>query len=213
MIGRPTEGRGHVFNLDIGNYDGISPTIQPTLLQLLSLLSVLLLLLLIYGLRSLRLKLSLLGKLGDKEALGAKGRTKESDKVGLLRSEKRNWWLIEAVVGNDEEERVQVDGRSVAKSQGYIDFDQSARWSFQDPQLSLAHAQSTLQRQTILALRQQPPPLSMAKLIMSRHANPPRRPRSPPAVSSPHRTSENVCAHVPQHVTRPPSRLSSHVEV
>lgn len=208
------EGRSLVFNVDLGNYDGISPTLQPTLLQLLSLLSVLLLLLLIYGLRSLRLKLSLLGRVGDKEALGTKGRTKEADKVGFLQNEKRSWWLIEAVVGNDEEERVQVDGHSTSNSRGgYVDCTQSARWSFQNPQLSLAHVQSTIQRQPIPVLRQHPPPLSMAKLIMSRHAHPPRRPRSLPPSSSPHQPPENVCSHVPQHATRFPSRLSSHVEV
>jgi hypothetical protein len=85
MIGRPTEGRGPVFNVDLGNYEGISATIQPTLLQFLSLLSVLLLLLLIYWLRSLRLKLSLLGRLGDKEASGTRGHTKEVDKVEVKR--------------------------------------------------------------------------------------------------------------------------------
>jgi len=209
MIGRPTEGRGHVFNVDLGNYDDLTPTLHFTLLQLLSLVSVLLLLLLIYGLRSLRLKLSSLGRLCDKEALGTKSSTKEVERVGFLKDEKRSWWWIEAVVGTDEEERPQLDGHATATSHTYADGAKLARWSFQNAQQSLVRAQQTMsQGQPMPTLRQQPPPLSMAKLIMSRHAYPPRRPRLPPAHSN-HHNSQNLS----QHASRPPSRLSSHVEV
>lgn len=161
MIGRYMDGRGHM-PVDF-DYDDLRPTLHLTLLQLLSLFAVLSLLLLIYGLRSLRVKLSLLGRVGDKEALGTKHVAKQTEQDFGNTDEKRSWWWIDAVVGTDEEERVQVVDEHADTSR-YVDGTQLARWSSRQSQ---SHVQPIPMRP------QAPPPVSMAKLIMSRHVRSP----------------------------------------
>lgn len=162
MIGRYMDARGHMpVEFD---YDDLRPTLHLTLLQLLSLFAVLSLILLIYGLRSLRLKLSLLGRAGDKEALGTKSSTQETEKDIGNTDEKRNWWWIDAVVGTDEEERVQVDDDT--DSSRYADGAKLTRWSSRQ---SHSNVQTTQLAHSIPMRPQTPPPVSMAKLIMSRH--------------------------------------------
>jgi len=199
MIGRYMDSRGHMpVEFD---YDDLRPTLHLTVLQLLSLFAVLSLILLIYGLRSLRLKLSLLGRAGDKEALETKSSKQETEKHAG-NSEKRNWWWIDAVVGTDEEERVQVVDDT--DSSHYADGAKLTRWSSRQSQ---SYVQTTQLAHSIPMRPQTPPPVSMAKLIMSRHAHAPRRPRSPPKNST-QQTSQDSS----HYASRNPSRLSAYVE-
>lgn len=199
------------LGVDFGDYDDLRPTLHLTLLQLLSLFSILLLLLLVYGLRCLRLKLSLLGRFSDKEAWGTKNAAKQTEResVKLLNDEKRSWWWIDAVVGTDEEERVRVDEHAAMPGQ-HAHPGKFPRWSFKNLQQPYAHVQTTQQEQPIpVHVPRQLPPISMAKLIMSRHAYPPRRPRSPPTPSN-NQAPQNSSSHAPQ---RSSSRLGSNVDV
>jgi len=215
MIGRPVEVHGHLLinplTLDFGDYDDLRPTLHLTLLQLLSLFSILFLLLLVYGLRCLRLKLSSLGRFADKEALGSKIATNQIDKgsTQLVNEGNKGWWWIDAVVGKDEDERVQVDERAVTPRQ-YPHGTRLARWSFRALQQPDPHVQTIQYQQTIPI--HVPPPISMAKLIMSRHAHPPRRPRSSLTTSN-NQVPQNSSSYAPQHASRSPSRLGSYIEV
>lgn len=236
MIPRPVEAHQHA-HVDLERSSapwipsGFHP--HPTYVQLLLICAVLLLCVLVQVLRTFRrsrtdngstLSSCQLPDGGDKELCEPQKEYQLSEKSAPQPSSEtapgRGWWWVDALLGRDTEEvAVAIAARSMVMQTHH----QLACPVQNDPELQ-RYKDSIPPHQP----RQQRPPVSMAKLIMSRHvrfshiprfilpslifpgisltcppqAYPPRRPRSPPKPTA-------TTATTTQPHSRPPSRLAS----
>ncbi|KAF9648243.1 hypothetical protein BDM02DRAFT_2332632 [Thelephora ganbajun] len=208
MIPRPVEVYAHVpVNFERSSGPWTSTEFRPTYVHLLSLCAALLFCLLLHVVRSLRLSgagtsptSSSCGlAVGDKELCEPPEESQLLEKSAPQSLSgsvpRRGWWWVDALLGRDAEEEEAV--ANAAHSMVVHTHHQLA-WPVQDDPVLQGHRNSILYYQP----RQQRPPISMAKLIMSRHAHPPRRPRSPPKPTA-------TTATTTQPQSRPSSRLAS----
>lgn len=232
MIPRPVEAHEHA-PVDSERSPGswILTEFHPTYVQLLLLCAVLFFLVLVHVLRSFRLSRAGTGctlpscrlTVEDKELYEHQNEYQLSEKSAPQSSSEsapgRGYWWVDALLGRDvEEEAIANAARSMV-----IETHHQLAFPVQnDPELQ-GYKDSILYHPP----RQQRPPISMAKLIMSRHvrspripfdisvtdlsrhfhnrpaqAHPPRRPRSPPKPTP-------TTATTTQPHSRPPSRLAS----
>ena len=187
MIPRPVELRAQV-SVDFEHSSGPwSPTeFRLTYVQLLSLCSVLLFCLLLHVVRSLRLRRTVTGSassscrsvVGDKELCAPLEESQPSEKSASPPSSESapsgSWRWVDALLGRDaeEEEAVVNAARSMINQTHH-----QLAWSVQNDPAAGGYKNSTpyqqrqqQQQQQQQRQQQQPrPPISMAKLIMSRH--------------------------------------------
>jgi len=207
MIPRQAEVHAHV-PVDFGRSPGpwIPTGLHSTYVQLLLLCVALLFCLMLHVVRSLCLSRagatstsSSCGlAIGDKEICEPREENQVSEKSAPQSfpagAPRRGWWWVDALLGRDSEEE---EAAANAARSMIIQTHHQLVWPVQDDPGVREYRSSIPYYQ----LRQQRPPISMAKLIMSRHAHPPRRPRSPPKPSTTATTTQ------PQ--SRPASRLAS----
>jgi hypothetical protein len=175
MIPRPVEAHAHV-PVDFEHSSGpwVPPEFRPTYVQLLLLCVVLMFCVLLHVVRSLRLSRvdasstsSSCGlTIGDKELCEPQEDDQSPEKsIQQSRSANeptRGWWWVDALLGRDGEEDEAT--ASAARSM-VIHTHQQLVWPVQnDPEIR-GHKNPMPYYQP----RQQKPPISMAKLIMSRH--------------------------------------------
>jgi len=171
----------------------------------LSLCGVLLFCLLLHVVRSLRLHRAVTGSassscrltVGDKELCEPLEESQPLEKSALSENAPSGGWRwVDALLGRDTEEEEAV--ANAARSM-IIQTHHQLAWPAQDSPAAGGYKNPMPYQQQ--RRQQQRPPISMAKLIMSRHAHPPRRPRSPP--------KPTTTTPMTQLQSRPPSRLAS----
>lgn len=207
MIPPPVEEHPYI-SVDFERSSGpwTPPELCPTYVQLLSLCAALLFCLLLHVVRSLRLSRAGISStssssgltVGDKELCQPQEEGKLSEKLAPQSSSEsapgRGWWWVDALLGRDAEEDEAVANAAhsmVIQTHHQLVWPGQNNLGVEGDKNSIPYYQPRQQRQ----------PISMAKLIMSRHAQPPRRPRSPPKPTPQPTTT--------QPHSRPPSRLAS----
>lgn len=175
MTPPPVEVRAHV-SIDFERSSGLwKPTeFRPTYVQLLSLCAVFLFCLLLHVLRSMRL--SRVGTNSTSSscglAVGDKGLCEPQEQAQLAEKStlqslsagapRRGWWWVDALLGRDSEEEEAV--ANAARST-VIQAHHQLVWSVHNDLEVHGYRNPIPYYQP----RQQRPPISMAKLIMSRH--------------------------------------------
>jgi hypothetical protein len=174
MIPRPVEAHAYPpvdFERSSGPW---TPTgFRPTYVQLLSLCAVLVLCMLLHVVRSLRLSRAAISStssscgltIGDKELCEPHAEDQLSEKLPPSSSASapgRGWWWVDALLGRDTEED---EAAANAAHSMVIQTHHQLIWSVQDDPGVREYRDSIPCYQP----RQQRPPISMAKLIMSRH--------------------------------------------
>ncbi|KAF9781102.1 hypothetical protein BJ322DRAFT_1079055 [Thelephora terrestris] len=205
MIPRPVEAHIH-GSVDFERSSGpwIPAGFRPTYVQLSLLCAALVFCVLLHVVRSLcfsRAKTSSTSSsltVGDKEFCEPQEEGQPSEKSAphslSASAPGRGWWWVDALLGRDVEE--DEAAANAARSMVFQNHNRLV-WPVQNDPEARGYKNSTPCYQP----REPRPPISMAKLIMSRHANPPRRPRSPPKPTATTAT--------PQPHSRPASRLAS----
>ena len=175
MIPPPVEEPAHApVDFEPNSGPWTPPEFRPTYVQLLSLSAILFFFLLLHVVRSLRLSRADASStssscplsIADKELCKPQEEGQLSEKSALespsANSPARGWWWVDALLGRDgeEDEAIAHAARSMV-----IQTHNQLGWSEQiDPRI-----QPDRNPIPYVQLRQQRPPISMAKLIMSRH--------------------------------------------
>lgn len=175
MIPPPVKAHEHVpLDLERSSGSWLPTGIRPTYVQVLLLCAVLLFCLLARVLKSLRLSSradtsttlsSCRSTIGDKELCEPQKECQLSEKSAVQSSPasapERGWWWVDALLGRDADEEAAA---SAAHSMVTQTHNQLVSHVQNDPEL-----QGYKDTIPFPQLRQQRPPISMAKLIMSRH--------------------------------------------
>ena len=174
MIPRPVEVRAHVpVDFERSSGPWIPTEFRPTSVQLLLLCAALMFCLLLHVARSLCLRRagtttasSACGlTVGDKELCEPQEETQLSEKLipqsSSENAPKRSWWWVDALLGRDVEEEEAIS--NAARSMVLQTHHQPVWPAQNDPKMR--------ERRNSIPYYQprQRPPISMAKLIMSRH--------------------------------------------